>query len=109
MSVAVSKHLPIFLMPDLVWNSAQGVPKSDPIPSSFLIPDSTQFNFENHWVAGNRKCQVLPDILEFQVLPNVSGIPRPDARALARRLLKLIIITHSVSQSLTNIGIELLG
>ena len=45
------------------------VPEPDPLPGIFSIPDPTRFLFENHWVAGN---------LKFQVLPYISGIPRND-------------------------------
>ena len=46
-------------------------PEPDPPPSIFVDtrPDPNQF--ENHWVAGNRKYQVIPDI---SGKPEVSGI-----------------------------------
>ena len=53
------------------------VPSGYPNPtrySVFLsIPDLTRFSFRNHWVAGNPKHQVLPDI---SGKPEVSGTTR---------------------------------
>ena len=53
--------------------SAQRVPKLDPLPNIFSIPDPARFSFENHWVVGNLKYWVLSAILGK---PEASGIIR---------------------------------
>ena len=50
-----------------------GYPNPTRYPVFHSIPDPTRFSFENHWVAGNPKYWVLPDI---SGKPGVSGITR---------------------------------
>ena len=51
-------------------NSAQRVPEPNPLP---VISFQTRFSFGNHWVAGNPKHRVLPNI---SGKPEVSGTTR---------------------------------
>ena len=50
-----------------------GYPNLTHYPVFLLIPDTSRFSFRNHWVAGNPKHRVLPDIL---CKPEVSGTTR---------------------------------
>ena len=50
-----------------------GYPNPTHHPVSISSPDQTQFSFENHWVAGNPKYQVLPDVSSIHVLTVVNS------------------------------------
>ena len=63
----VSSVTPVILVKVVISFAPFSVPSGYPKPTRYLvfhsISDLTWFSFENHRVAGNPKCRVLPEIL----------------------------------------------